>query len=274
PLLERFLLRGRQRLVRLRRRHPAGRRVLEDALDELALVRLARDDGLGPERLLPAIEAQTGLAGGTVGTVATEAVRGEDGPHGAVELDRPGAGSRGKPRGDSEDQCNDDDARRHGGILEGGETNKSILSRRACFFSSISRPPSPRVRVAKVGGKAPGRVGVGWAAPTRPHTHQVKPGGASSSWNNAGGCRRLLILRPCFLQRVHSRRTFDTGFRPHARCQAWCRPFRPACAPRRPTGADRRRRGTPCWTTSARNWPSTAPKTRYGFALGEAALCP
>ena len=86
PALEQILLRTRELLVRVRRRHQVVGVFGEDAFDQLALVGLAGNEGLLRDGVLAHIEAELGLALLLVGAVAEEAVVREDGSDVAVVI--------------------------------------------------------------------------------------------------------------------------------------------------------------------------------------------
>ena len=104
PALEQILLRTRELLVRVRRRHQVVGVFGEDALHQLALVGLAGNEGLLRDGVLAHIEAELGLALLLVGAVAEEAVVGKDRADVAVviHLLRAGGG-----RGDGSGQQGD-----------------------------------------------------------------------------------------------------------------------------------------------------------------------
>ena len=92
PATEEFLLGRRQRLVRFLLRHDVFGVVREDTFDDLALFRLARDDGdlaalAGLERLFAEIQAQAAFARLRVEAVAMEAGVRHDRTDVAVEAD-------------------------------------------------------------------------------------------------------------------------------------------------------------------------------------------
>ena len=92
PAAEEFLLGRRQRLVRFLLRHDVFGVVREDAFDDLALFRLARDDGdlaalAGLERFFAEIQAQAAFARLRVEAVAMEAGVRHDRTDVAVEAD-------------------------------------------------------------------------------------------------------------------------------------------------------------------------------------------
>jgi hypothetical protein len=77
PAAEEFLLGRSQRLVRFLLRHDVRGIVREDAFDDLALIRLTRDDGdlaalAGLQRFFADVEAESALARLRVEAVAVE----------------------------------------------------------------------------------------------------------------------------------------------------------------------------------------------------------
>ena len=87
PLLERFLLGGRQLLQRLRRRHHFVRVFGTDAFDEFAFLHIPRHDRPGLHRVVPAIDPQIALASGAVRPVTCEAILRENRSNVAVVLE-------------------------------------------------------------------------------------------------------------------------------------------------------------------------------------------
>ena len=94
PADQQLLLGRLHHLVRLRRRHQFARLGREHAFDRQAFLRVARGDCPRLDRSVPLVQTQVGLAGGTVGTMAGEAVFGEDRTDIAVELQFLGASRR------------------------------------------------------------------------------------------------------------------------------------------------------------------------------------
>jgi len=104
PAFERLLLRGRERLVLLRRRHDLLAVGREDAGDDFAPVGLARHDPgeVGTpalQRRVAEVEPVAGLAVFFIRAVAMEAMLGEDRLHLAVEINVCGTGGRKRERG-------------------------------------------------------------------------------------------------------------------------------------------------------------------------------
>ena len=113
PAAEELLLFGRERLVGLVRGH--GIAFVENADDDLALVRVARDDGEDSvfglfDGLVADVEPQPGLAGVRIETVAVEAGVRHDGPDVAVKRNFRRSGRLGSVhagqgnKGDTEDE--------------------------------------------------------------------------------------------------------------------------------------------------------------------------
>jgi len=91
PRAQRFDFGGRERLVRIGRRHPHVGVVRFNAFDEHAVFKIARRDCLIAaevgRRAVERIEPQIGLARFVVGPMASEAFRRQNRPHVAVERD-------------------------------------------------------------------------------------------------------------------------------------------------------------------------------------------
>src|SRR5262249_48319336 len=91
----------------LRGRHDLAGVFGEDACDELALARLARDEGTSGDGNVPNVEAKFGLARRTVRAVASEAVLGQDWADVPAVTDWVGAGAGSGQHQASERECFD-----------------------------------------------------------------------------------------------------------------------------------------------------------------------
>ena len=105
PALQQLPLGSSDRLVGFRRRHDLLGIGADEAGEKLGIRRVAGDEGLLGESLLPDIKSHLALASLRVGAVALEAVVGKDRPDVAVEPDLVGAARQGNgPDGEASRQ--------------------------------------------------------------------------------------------------------------------------------------------------------------------------
>ncbi len=106
PLLQEILLRGGQLLVGLGRRHDLFGVRACDAGDEGTGPWDGRRYGPRADRQVPDVEPQAGFAFALVGTMALQAVFGEDGANVAIEEDfRSGRGRSSGPKQEAKERC-------------------------------------------------------------------------------------------------------------------------------------------------------------------------
>ena len=112
PTPQQFFLSGRKGLVRLRRRHRILLVKAKDAVDQLAFLRFARNDGAFGDRIFPDIQAELSFARLLVGAVTMKAIIGEDRPDISIVTDRfP------PPRPETPGKARDTRSQRREGIL-------------------------------------------------------------------------------------------------------------------------------------------------------------
>ena len=156
PATERFNLLGGQVLVRLRRRHAVLFVRRDQTGDELALIRLPRDDhGVASaiqRGVRGVVEPQPALAVVGVLTVAVEAVFGKDGANVAVELQlRGGRGcGGGRDRQGDQQRCDKAGGEARSGVASehGGGSGRGGQNGRKHARSVASEPGSRQARAA------------------------------------------------------------------------------------------------------------------------------
>ena len=105
PSLEQRDLFVAERDARSRRRHAQRLLLVADTLEELGLRAAAGCDHLGKRRVFQ-VEPQTSLAALLIRPVALKALVGEDGPHFAIEVNRPRRGENGCGAARRKDESN------------------------------------------------------------------------------------------------------------------------------------------------------------------------
>ena len=160
-----FLLRG-ERLVDRGRRHDLLGVDRIDAGDQLAFLRVARRDGSRFDGSLAAVEPQIGLARGTIGAVAREAVLGQDRPDVAVVFQFP-SGQGIPPQQHRKMNAR---ARARDAFMTGSPLLQSVVgppSSRVSFTEFMKAPPGhgPEQQAGPAGNVRAGREGHGTSRP-------------------------------------------------------------------------------------------------------------